>query len=68
MPAVDSPEPGGLEPDELAEILRALFESGRAEGLDLTILDPERDPDGSSARLLVSLLAGVFAPATGSRR
>ena len=68
MPAVDSPEPGGLELEELAEILRALLQSGRAEGLDVTILDPERDPDGSSARLLVSLLAGVFAPASGSRR
>jgi arginase len=68
MPAVDSPEPGGIEPEELSAVLRFLLESGRADGLDVTILDPDRDPDGTSARLLVSLLAGVFGPATGCRR
>ena len=60
MPAVDSPEPGGLVLDELSEILRALLASGKAAGLQLTIYDPDRDPDGSSARVLVDLLAGIF--------
>jgi arginase len=49
MPAVDSPQPGGLSRDELIEMLRVLFGSELAVGMEVTIFDPELDPDGTIA-------------------
>lgn len=60
LPAVDSPEPGGLEIDELAELLVPLVRHPRALGLELTIYDPALDPDRSSAARLVALLERAF--------
>jgi arginase len=62
MPAVDSPEPGGLSLEELSEILRGLLGSGRAVGMHVAIYDPDRDSEGTAARGLVDLLAGAFSP------
>ena len=56
LPAVDSPEPGGLELDELAELLAPLVRHPRALGLELTIYDPLLDSDRSSAARLAALL------------
>jgi arginase len=61
MPAVDSPDHGGLLPDELAALLRTLVGSERCVGFNLTIYDPDLDPDGSCAALLVELLERAFA-------
>ena len=61
MPAVDSPDPGGLYEAELLELLRPLLASGRVAGMHVTIYDPDRDPDGSAGRLLVRLLTEAFA-------
>ncbi|WP_152362160.1 arginase family protein [Microlunatus speluncae] len=58
MPAVDSPSPGGLDPDRLAAVLRPLVRD--AAGLQVCVFDPELDPDGSAARLLVDLLVDVL--------
>ncbi|QES47386.1 arginase [Streptomyces venezuelae] len=60
MPAVDSPDPGGLLPAELAELLHALVASPRCVGLNVTIYDPDLDPDGSAGALLADLVAGAF--------
>jgi arginase len=60
MPAVDSPQPGGLEPTELIEALRVLLRSGLAVGMDVTIFDPDGDPTGEIAEGLVSTLEKVF--------
>jgi arginase len=60
MPAVDSPEPGGLMPDELVRILSPLVQHPRALGMSLTIYDPALDPDRSCARRLVHLLESLF--------
>lgn len=65
MPAVDSPDPGGLGFDELAPVLRALCASPRCVGLQLTVFDPDLDPDGRLAADLVDLLTGVLAPTAG---
>ncbi|MGY0060431.1 arginase family protein [Streptomyces sp. LZ34] len=62
MPAVDSPDPDGLLPDELASILGTLVRSERCVGFNLTIYDPDLDPDGSCAALLADLLQRAFAP------
>ena len=63
MPAVDSPEPGGLMPGELISFLAPLVGHPRALGLSLTIYDPALDPDRSCARRLVSLLEALLASA-----
>ncbi|MEU6755269.1 arginase family protein [Streptomyces sp. NPDC005409] len=61
MPAVDSPDPGGLVPDELAELLAVLVSSPRCVGINVTIYDPDLDPDGRAGALLSDLVAGAFA-------
>ncbi|MFK0252458.1 arginase family protein [Streptomyces sp. NPDC090445] len=60
MPAVDSPDPGGLLPGELAALLRVLAGSPRCVGLNVTIYDPDLDPDGRAGALLADLVAGAF--------
>jgi arginase len=55
MPAVDSPDPGGLTPDELRNLLDGLAPA--AIGAEVTIFDPDLDPDGHHAALLSGLLA-----------
>jgi arginase len=56
MPAVDSPDDGGLLPGELTSLLRPLVRSPRCVGLNLTIYDPDLDPDGTCAALLAEVL------------
>ncbi len=65
LPAVDSPEPGGLELDELAELLRPLAHHPKALGLELTIYDPTLDPDRTSAARLATLLEEVLVEQDG---
>ena len=62
MPAVDYRlGGGGLSFSELSDLLKILFGSGRAIGMDITIFNPTKDVDGSIAHNLVSsLVAGVF--------
>ncbi len=60
MPAVDSPEPGGLGLEEIAELLTPLIRHPRALGLELTIYDPALDPDRTSVARLVTLLKRVL--------
>ncbi|PSK88084.1 arginase [Murinocardiopsis flavida] len=65
MPAVDSPDPGGIDPDGLVRLLRAL--APQAVGIQVTVFDPDLDPDGRYARLLADILddglAGYTDPA-----
>ena len=62
MPAVDAPEPGGLTFHQLTAVLRVLLGSTRAAGLDLTIYDPDLDPEFSAGRRLADMLVDVLAP------
>ncbi|MER6995676.1 arginase family protein [Streptomyces sp. NPDC000410] len=61
MPAVDSPDPDGLLPDELLPLLRTLVRSDRCVGLNVTIYDPDLDPDGTAGALLADLVVGALA-------
>ncbi|MEU6313988.1 arginase family protein [Streptomyces sp. NPDC047014] len=61
MPAVDSPDPGGLRPEEVAALLATLVGSPRCVGLNVTIYDPDLDPDGRAGTLLADLVVGAFA-------
>src|SRR5262245_19405458 len=66
MPAVDSPDSGGLSAAELTELLAAL--APRALGAQVTVFDPDLDPDGSHARLLTDILVTGLAPLSRARR
>jgi arginase len=69
MPAVDSPEPGGLDFDQLSGLLRGLLADERAAGLEVTIFDPDLDETGELAQRLVDSLVTAFEPApTPTRR
>jgi arginase len=60
MPAVDTPERGGLEFQHLSELLRALLTDERARGLEITIFDPDLDEDGELAGRLTRCLDDAF--------
>jgi arginase len=65
MPAVDTPEPGGLAWEELAALLQALTAAELATGMQLTIFDPELDADGHlAAELTATIVAGLAPLAT----
>ena len=57
MPAVDSPQPDGLRYDELTALLKAIIGSGLVSGMEVTIFDPDLDPDGHLAGELATVLA-----------
>ncbi|MCX4820370.1 arginase family protein [Streptomyces sp. NBC_01142] len=63
MPAVDSPDPDGLLPAEVTELLKVLVRSDRCVGLNVTVYDPDLDPDGSAGALLADLIVAAFAEA-----
>ena len=60
MPAVDSPDPGGMTPTELTRSLKKAIASSKCVGMDVTIYDPERDPTGRCAKLIVDILSDAF--------
>jgi arginase len=62
MPAVDSPDPDGLRPDELVALLRPLVGSPRCVGLNVTIYDPDLDPEGTAGALLADIVVDAFTP------
>jgi arginase len=61
LPAVDYPQPGGLDWDALRLLARAAM-SHDPVGLDLTIYNPDLDPEGEHALRIVEFLARAFAP------
>ncbi len=54
--AVDSPDPGGLDPGTLVSLLRRLLARSGAAGFELTVFDPDLDPDGRQAELVADVL------------
>ena len=56
MPAVDYRHEGGLSWDEAAQLLQGLLRRPGACGLEVTIFNPNLDPDGSIARQLCELI------------
>jgi arginase len=67
MPAVDSPDPGGMTPAELTTSLKKAIASSKCVGIEVTIYDPERDPNGRYARLIVDILSDVTLPASAGK-
>jgi arginase len=60
MPAVDSPDPGGLEHHELVTLLGTLLASPRSVGLEVTVFDPDLDLEGVLAGELKDTLIATF--------
>jgi arginase len=56
MPAVDSPEPDGLTPQELTDLLSALISHPQTVGMDIAIYDPDLDPSGKAATTLTDIV------------
>jgi arginase len=59
MPAVDSPQADGFSWTEIERLLRAARPYDAA-GMEVTIYDPERDPERAAGKSLVNLLASVL--------
>jgi arginase len=60
MPATDYLMPGGLEWDELAELMAPLGAAPGLAGLSLGCVNPEKDPGGRCTARTVELLAGAL--------
>lgn len=59
MPAVDSPQADGLSWKEIETLLKAARPFDAA-GMQVTIYDPELDPEYKAGKDLINLLAAVF--------
>ena len=68
MPAVDSPDPGGMRPAELLVVLETALAAEECEGIEVTIYDPTLDHGGRGASLLVDLLVAAMAARDQSKR
>lgn len=53
--------PGGLRLEQVRQALTVFARQKNLAALDVTVYNPELDPDGSAARLLVDLLVSVLA-------
>jgi arginase len=62
MPATDYLMPGGLEWDELAELLGPLCASPAVAGLSIGCVNPEKDPGGRLTRRTSDLVANALTP------
>lgn len=60
MPAVDSRQPDGLLYEEFYEILYPLVTHEKAIGLNLTILDPDRDTCGVHTKTFINQFCSVL--------
>jgi arginase len=60
MPAVDSPDPGGLQHDHLRALLKPILASPNCVGFNIGIFDPDLDPDGRYAAELTDTLVAVL--------
>lgn len=62
LAAVDYPQPGGLEWLSLERLTSAALSVPGAVGWDVTIYNPDLDPDGACATRIVDYIAGSLAP------
>src|ERR1700754_4362731 len=62
MPAVDAPDPGGIAFTELELLIAGLVDTPHCLGIELTVFDPDYDPDGSYAAEIVSTVVAGLAP------
>lgn len=63
LPAVDYQQPGGLSWEQLEVLGKTATSHGKIAGCDVTIYNPDMDPDGRLARRIVSFLGSLIASA-----
>jgi arginase len=69
LAAVDYPQPGGLVWETLVELTRGAIANPWLLGWDVTIYNPDLDPDAEGARRIVAYITSVLGrPDTASRR
>jgi arginase len=68
MPAVDAPEPGGIAFPELELLLAGLVDTPDCLGVEITVFDPDYDPDGAYAQEITSTIVAGLAPARTAAR
>ena len=56
MRAVDYKQPGGINWNQLKKVTKAIISSGYTAGMNITIYNPDMDPDGRIAKHIVSYL------------
>lgn len=61
MPCVDSRQTGGLQYAELKQVLQMLLQHKLVIGIDITILDPDLDPEGKYTQQFVNEIAPLFS-------
>jgi arginase family enzyme len=62
MPAVDAPDPGGIAFPELELLLTGLVESPHCLGVEITVFDPDYDPDSRYASEITSAVVSGLSP------
>ncbi|MFG2036693.1 arginase family protein, partial [Dactylosporangium sp. NPDC048998] len=62
MPAVDAPDVGGIAYRELEILLSALICDPRCVGAQVTVFDPDYDPDGQYAAEVADVLVAGLEP------
>jgi arginase len=62
MPAVDAPDPGGIAYAELELLIAGLVAAPGCLGMELTVFDPDYDPEGGYAREIVDTVVAGLAP------
>jgi arginase len=60
LPAVDYQQPGGLSWNQLESLTKTALSSANLVGMDLTIYNPDLDPDNRFAKRIVKYLQAVF--------
>lgn len=58
--ATNYPGSGGLALDEVREALEVFLTQKHLAAMEITAYNPTKDPDGSSAKLILDLLADIF--------
>ena len=61
MPAVDSPDPGGIAFGELQQLIEVFSSYQECLGMELTVFDPDYDPDGELAGELVDTVVRALS-------
>jgi arginase len=59
--ATNNQAEGGLSLDDVREALEVFVTQPHLAAIEVTAYNPEKDPDGSAAKLVIDLLAGVLA-------
>ena len=61
FPATDYLMPGGLDWDQLVELLTPVASAGELVGWSLSCYNPEKDPGGADGRAIVAAMERIFS-------